>query len=80
MSSQIPAVFSDGVFRPLVPVMIPDGTQVQMEVSEVATASMSSESLQSSWQNYLAEVKALPDDSPLDGLSNRDHDKILYGP
>ena len=31
--SAIPAIFEHGIFRPLAPVELPDGTQVQIEVS-----------------------------------------------
>lgn len=78
MNTQIPAVFSDGVFRPLVPVMMAEGTRVQVEVQDEKGLS-SANDLQASWQAFLKEVESLPDDSPKDGLTNRDHNQILYG-
>jgi predicted DNA-binding antitoxin AbrB/MazE fold protein len=77
MNTQIPAVFCDGVFRPLVPVAMAEGTRVKVELE--AENSQSSTERQASWQEFLKEVESLPDDSPNDGLTNRDHDRILYG-
>jgi predicted DNA-binding antitoxin AbrB/MazE fold protein len=78
MNTQIPAVFSDGVFRPLVPVVMAEGTRVQVEVQDENSLPAAND-LQSSWQEFLKEVESLGDDSPNDGLTNRDHDQILYG-
>jgi hypothetical protein len=56
-----------------------EGTRVQVEVQAEYSQSSANE-LQASWQEFLKEVESLPDDSPNDGLTNRDHDQILYGP
>jgi predicted DNA-binding antitoxin AbrB/MazE fold protein len=79
MNTQIPAVFNDGVFRPLVPVTMAEGTRVQIEV-QAGEDQISFNELQASWQEFLKEVESLPDHAPDDGLTNRDHDQILYGP
>jgi predicted DNA-binding antitoxin AbrB/MazE fold protein len=87
MSHIIPAVFSDGVFRPLAPVSLADGTQVQLQVhSPFAGAAPSGELTpeqlarqQKAIEELIAEIEALPPEGPDDGFSGRDHDKILYG-
>lgn len=79
MNPTIPAIFSAGVFRPLVPVEMAEGTRVEMEVSTNTPSPIAMTDIQASWQDYLKQMEALPDDSPQDGLSNRDHDQILCG-
>lgn len=32
----IPAIFENGVFRPMIPVQLPDGTKVVIETEEIA--------------------------------------------
>lgn len=85
MSHTIPAVFAAGVFRPLEPVDLAEGTPVQVQVLRSAGSSvdeMSPDELarhQAAIVEFLARMEALPDEGPNDGFSGRDHDKILYG-
>ncbi len=84
MSDTIPAVFDSGVFRPLEPVELAEGTQVivQVPAAAVQSAEFSPEELarqQSAIREFLDRMGALPDEGPNDGFSGRDHDKILYG-
>jgi predicted DNA-binding antitoxin AbrB/MazE fold protein len=87
MSHTIPAVFSDGVFRPLAPVSLAEGTQVQLQVQSPDTVAVPKGELtpeqlarqQKAIAELLAEIEALPPEGPNDGFSGRDHDKILYG-
>lgn len=87
MSHTIPAVFADGVFRPLEPVDLAEGTQVQVQVqvphgTEAPSAELSPEELARQWaaiEEMLAEIERLPIQEPDDGFSGRDHDRILYG-
>ena len=81
MSHTIPAIFDSGVFRPLEPVDLADGTQVvlQLEDSISTTADEVDEETRQSWLDYLDRMESLPDQSPQDGLTNRDHDRIIYG-
>jgi predicted DNA-binding antitoxin AbrB/MazE fold protein len=64
MSTQIPAIFSDGVFRPLVPVLMAEGTHVQVEVSDAIAEPAKATELQASWQTYLKQMESIVDDSP----------------
>ncbi|MEX2317271.1 MAG: antitoxin family protein [Pirellulales bacterium] len=85
MDQSIPAVFSDGVFRPLAPVDLAEGTQVDVQVprpADAASTELSPEQLarqQKAIAELIAEIKALPPEGPDDGFSGRDHDKFLYG-
>ena len=83
MNHKIPAIFDAGVFRPLEPVDLADGTQVQVQVSTAEPlVELSPEELtrrQATIVEFLAKMEAIPDEGPDDGFSGRDHDKILYG-
>jgi predicted DNA-binding antitoxin AbrB/MazE fold protein len=75
MSQSIPAIFDSGVFKPLVPVDLAEGTRV--EVGLPAQQDQGHDSAR--WKKFLDDMEALPDDSPDDGFSNRDHDRLIYG-
>jgi predicted DNA-binding antitoxin AbrB/MazE fold protein len=86
MSRTIPAVFDAGVFRPLQPVHLAEGTQVEVQVPTVAPSEaapeLSPEELarqRAAVAKFLAEMEAIPPEGPDDGFSGRDHDKFLYG-
>jgi predicted DNA-binding antitoxin AbrB/MazE fold protein len=86
MSRIIPAIFDSGVFRPLQPVDLAQGTPVDVQVPAAspreAAAELSPEELarqRAAIEQFIAEMEALPDEGPDDGFSGRDHDKILYG-
>ena len=87
MSHDIRAIFDKGVFRPLEPLDLPDGTCVHLRVDEemreiakdgqVDPAELKQQQL--ALQAMLREVDRLPQTAKRDGLSGRDHDYILYG-
>jgi predicted DNA-binding antitoxin AbrB/MazE fold protein len=86
MSRTIPAIFDAGVFRPLEPVELAEGTHVVVQVSAAAPEALKEElspeylaRQQAAIAEFLAEIESLPDEGPDDGFSGRDHDKILYG-
>jgi predicted DNA-binding antitoxin AbrB/MazE fold protein len=83
MSHTIPAIFSAGTFHPLEPVELAEGTPVEVQVPAASIAAeLSPEDLsrqQVAIVAFLERMEALPDESPDDGFSGRDHDKILYG-
>lgn len=81
MDQTIPAIFDSGVFRPLQPVDLADGTQVQIQLP-ASKPEFSVEDLarqQAAIAEFLDEMASLPVEGPDDGFSGRDHDKILYG-
>lgn len=83
MSHSIPAIFAAGVFRPLKPVQLAEGTQVEVQVLAPAPpAELSSEDLahqQAAIHELLDEIESLPIEEPADGFSGSDHDTVLYG-
>ena len=86
MSRTIPAVFDSGVFRPLAPVDLAQGTPVEVQVPATASdepltpkESEIGATAVNGWLDFVERMESLPDDSPKDGLSNRDHDRIIYG-
>jgi predicted DNA-binding antitoxin AbrB/MazE fold protein len=84
MSHDVPAVFDAGVFRPLEPVDLAEGTQVVVQVPRRVAAEdeLPPDQLarqQTAIEELLAEIESLPIEEPNDGFSGRDHDKILYG-
>jgi predicted DNA-binding antitoxin AbrB/MazE fold protein len=81
VSHTVPAIYDAGVFRPLEPVELADGTHVELRfVTSVdsAASEMNSE-IQTAWRDYLDRMETLPDPGAPDGLTNRDHDRIIYG-
>lgn len=81
MSRTIPAIFDAGVFRPLEPVDLAQGTQVELQLRLPVSAvdKEGDEVTKCAWSDYLDRMESLPDSSPRDGLTNRDHDRIIYG-
>jgi predicted DNA-binding antitoxin AbrB/MazE fold protein len=86
MSRTIPAIFDAGVFRPLEPVDLADGTHVEVQVPKLvagdAIPELGPEELarqRAAIVKFLERMESLPDEGPNDGFSGRDHDKILYG-
>jgi predicted DNA-binding antitoxin AbrB/MazE fold protein len=81
MSQSVSAIYDGSVFRPLEPVDLAQGTPVivQIQSSPVPASNDKDDETRSAWQAYLERMESLPDNSPADGLSNRDHDRILYG-
>jgi len=83
MNRTISAIFDAGVFRPLKPVELAEGTPVVVQVPEttppveLSPAELAQQ--QAAIAEFLAKMESLPDEGPDDGFSGRDHDKILYG-
>ena len=75
------AIFDAGVFRPLEPVDLAQGTQVELQLNfaEPAIGEVNVAPAANGWLEYVDRMESLPDYSPKDGLSNRDHDRIIYG-
>jgi predicted DNA-binding antitoxin AbrB/MazE fold protein len=83
MNRPIPAIFDAGVFRPLEPVDLAEGTRVQVQVTAAETfGELPPNELarqQVAIAEMLAEIENLPIEEPDDGFSGRDHDRLLYG-
>ena len=87
MGHTIAAVFDAGVFRPLEPVDLTDGTPVVVQMPHARAVETADDELppeelarqQAAIEEMLAEIESLPVEEPDDGFSGRDHDKVLYG-
>lgn len=73
MTNTVQAVYEHGVFRPLTPLALSEGQQVQMIIlPDVQGGGETAASL-------LAEIAALPVEGGGDPFTSRDHDRVLYG-
>jgi len=81
MTHSINAAFESGVFRPLEKVELAEGARVVLQAVEATITGDddADEQTRNAWGQFLDRMQAMPDDSPDDGLSNRDHDAIIYG-
>jgi predicted DNA-binding antitoxin AbrB/MazE fold protein len=84
--SSFQAVFENGVLRPLEPLALPEHEIVSLTIvpAGVAPSPPADESEEAArqadaWRKLLAELEQIPDAPDPDGLTNRDHDQILYG-
>jgi predicted DNA-binding antitoxin AbrB/MazE fold protein len=74
MTNRIRAIYERGVFRPIEPVALKDGSRVELEF-EMPTPPPGAKDLAAA----LAEIAALPVEGPHDRFSGADHERILYG-
>ncbi len=86
MSQQFHAIYENGVLRPLTPLQLPDSAEVVGTVEEkngvgerVAPTPAELRQQQIALDEMFRQVETLPQIPRNDGLSGRDHDKILYG-
>jgi predicted DNA-binding antitoxin AbrB/MazE fold protein len=81
MSQQIDAIYDNGVFKPLVPLSLPDKSQVKLTIDAPAESAPADKlaaqkaALRALWQ----ELDKLPQHHNKDGWSVRQHDEHLYG-
>jgi predicted DNA-binding antitoxin AbrB/MazE fold protein len=82
MTFHIDAIYEGGVLRPLVPLKLEEHELVSLSITLTADK-ISTESevarQRSVFLAYLAKVESQSDTMPGDGLSNRDHDRLIYG-
>ena len=72
----VEAVFEKGVFRPVEPISLEEGTRVEVVLHPTRPAT---DNEGKSYLERLAEIAALPVRSPADGFSGAEHDRVLYG-
>ena len=70
---RVEAIYENGVFRPLQPVTLPEGSRVEV-VYEVEAPPHDPKRL----ARALEEIAAMPSEGPDDGFSGADHDEVLY--
>jgi predicted DNA-binding antitoxin AbrB/MazE fold protein len=80
MSQLIHAIYEDGVLKPLDPLNLAEHQRVWLSIG---TSPTSETDLLASQRKAIeeldAEIDGLPDNSPNDGFSAANHDRILYG-
>jgi predicted DNA-binding antitoxin AbrB/MazE fold protein len=79
MSHDVDAVYDDGVFRPIGPIALPDGAKVRLHVDSESGASKAMLRQRADLDDFRRVMAALPVESPTDGFSGADHDRLLYG-
>lgn len=82
MTYHTDAIYENGVLRPLTPLSLKEHEVVSLSVSTAeATESSTDDSARqrSILMSYLSKVESRPVTPPEDGLSNRDHDQLIYG-
>jgi predicted DNA-binding antitoxin AbrB/MazE fold protein len=71
MTTPVEAIYENGVLRPLTPLALPEGQRVHVFVaSEDAAPGQNAASI-------LAEIAALPVETPAIPSTSRDHDRVL---
>ncbi|MFN0140067.1 MAG: antitoxin family protein [Pyrinomonadaceae bacterium] len=72
MSHTIPAIFENGVFRPLEKVELNNGEEVEMILLDKTQHNPKRS------REILNEIAKLPIEGGENGFSGRDHDQVLY--
>lgn len=86
METHIPAIYEGGILRPLGPISLHESEVVTISiVRETEMGEKSSDAADKGRRHrevllrFIEDAKKLPDNSPNDGFSNRDHDQVIYG-
>jgi predicted DNA-binding antitoxin AbrB/MazE fold protein len=85
MSQEIRAIYENGLFRPLEPVLLTDHDVVSLVVSPATQNGLPvvGDELLARQRTALAEMfseaDSLPLENPEDNFSGADHDLVLYG-
>ena len=87
MDQAILAIYEHGVLRPLTPLPLNEDEVVSVTIARPGGGESASPTLkcQADHQRelllqFVAKMESFPDNSPKDGLTNRDHDRLIYGP
>lgn len=83
MTLHADAIYEGGVLRPLVPLDLREHELVSLAIS-APTENKVEEEDEAVRQRcvlmaYVAKVESRHDEAPQDGLTNRDHDRLIYG-
>lgn len=83
MPREFQAVYEQGLLRPLEPLPLAERQLVTLYLGDSArppaepAAAITAQ--QAGWMEFVAHMESLPSAAPGDGLSNRDHDRLIYG-
>lgn len=73
MTKEIQAVYEQGMIRPLQPLELPEGARL-----DVIVITHEQPRANGNAAEMLAEIAALPLESPNDTFAGREHDSLLY--
>jgi predicted DNA-binding antitoxin AbrB/MazE fold protein len=81
------AVYEHGVLRPLEPLRLQESEVVSLIIQsseqQLNDRTSSDEELGRRQRDmllaFVSKMESLPQNSPQDGLNNRDHDRLIYG-
>jgi predicted DNA-binding antitoxin AbrB/MazE fold protein len=76
---QADAIYEGGDFRPLTPLELSERAMVSLSISPVTSDETEAARQRNVLLAYVSKVESRPDDTSQDGLSNRDHDWLIYG-
>jgi len=81
MSIQADAIYEGGVLRPLAPLNLAEHEVVSLSISQAKPEAANDEATRQHavLMAYVTKVESQPDSAPQDSLSNRDHDRLIYG-
>jgi predicted DNA-binding antitoxin AbrB/MazE fold protein len=82
MTYHIDAIYDNGQFKPLEPVVLPDQSRVRLTVEAAEAEQAKADVLakqQAALKSLWAELDKIPQHRNNDGWSVRDHDQLLYG-
>lgn len=80
MSQLIHAIYEDGVLKPLEPLALVEHQRVWLSIGTSPSADSDAAAIQRKAMEELdVEMNALTDESPDDGFTAANHDRILYG-
>ncbi|MEX0610594.1 MAG: antitoxin family protein [Pirellulales bacterium] len=86
MDQSIQAIYEHGVLRPLDPVCLNEDEVVSVvikrpedELSQTASDEQRAIRQREILLRFVEKMESYPDNVPQDGLTNRDHDRIIYG-
>lgn len=81
--NRVPAIYEDGVFKPLGEVMLPEHLHVVLRIENGDATTVAEAEIVARQKRAMerldAELEQVPDNCPDDGLSSAAHDGILYG-
>lgn len=79
MSQDFDAIYENGVLRPLQPVGFREHEVVSVSVVSTGDDAAAGDRQREVLLAFAAKMEALAEGQPNDGVTNRDHDRILYG-
>ncbi len=87
MSPSFQAVYENGVLRPLQPLDLKEHELVSLTVVSATTNGSAPTAEHEEIQRqrdlllrFVSKMEAIPDEIAPDGFTNRDHDRVIYGP